>query len=237
MLSTLTHRDRQPELMDQPGIDEDAHRRALDGIRRVNLLCSAVPLMFRSLRQLAQNGSHERPLRVLDVGSGGGDVAIRLARRAERAGLPIEMHGCDLSPTAVEMASERATTAGVGGVHFFQHDAIASPLPAGYDVTMCSLFLHHFDNEQAVHLLRRLAAGAGRAVLVDDLLRTKLGYALCWVGCRIISRSPMVHVDGPLSVRAAFRVDEAKKLADDAGLQGATFRRHWPQRFLMTWIR
>jgi 2-polyprenyl-3-methyl-5-hydroxy-6-metoxy-1,4-benzoquinol methylase len=237
MLASLSHRDRQPELMDQPGLDEVSHRHALRGLRRVNLLCSAVPLMFRSIARLAKAHDAARPLRVLDVGCGGGDVAIRLARRAARTGLPIEVHGCDLNSTAIEIASGAAREAEVERIHFFQHDAIANALPDGYDVTMCSLFLHHFDDQQAVHLLKRLGDGAARAVLVDDLLRTKLGYALCWVGCRIITRSPIVHTDGPLSVRAAFRLEEVRRLADDAGLHGATFRTHWPQRFLMSWIR
>ena len=102
---------------------------------------------------------------------------------------------------------------------------------------MCSLFLHHLANDEALQLMRSMASAARQAVLIDDLLRTQWGYALCWVGCRILSRSPIVHVDGPLSVQGAFTVPEVRSLADQAGLSGARIKRHWPERFLLSWER
>jgi hypothetical protein len=80
-----------------------------------------------------------------------------------------------------------------------------------------------------------MAAAARRAVLVDDLVRSRLGFALVWMGRYLLTSSPVVHVDGPLSVRAALSIGEARDLAERAGLQGCTIRRHWPERFLLTW--
>jgi hypothetical protein len=102
---------------------------------------------------------------------------------------------------------------------------------------MCSLFLHHFDDDSARTLLMKMREAATVAVFVDDLLRTTLGYTLCWIGCRILTRSPMVHYDGPQSVRAALTMEEARQLFAQAGYDRATFRRHWPERFLMQWSR
>jgi hypothetical protein len=55
------------------------------------------------------------------------------------------------------------------------------------------------------------------------------------VGCHLLSGSRVVHVDGPISVAGAFTPGEALSLAEQAGLQGATLTRHWPQRYLLTW--
>jgi hypothetical protein len=60
---------------------------------------------------------------------------------------------------------------------------------------------------------------------------------LAYVGTRLLSASPIVHVDGPLSVAAAFTCVEAQELARRAGLEGATVARRWPFRFLLTWSR
>ncbi len=232
----LKLRRLEPELMDQPNLDPAAHQAALDGLRRVNSLTTAPRLLWNALRPLAAVRSPQNPLRVLDIGSGGGDVLIRLARRARQARLPVEFHGCDMSDSAIAIASTAAAKAEVA-VHFFRNDVLADGVPAGYDVVMCSLFLHHFDDAAALDLLQRLRAAADQMVLVDDLLRTRLGYALCWIGCRILTRSPIVHFDGPQSVRAALTLDEAQRLFQQAGYDGATFRRHWPERFLMQWRR
>ena len=91
-----------------------------------------------------------------------------------------------------------------------------------------------------VHLVISALVGASFAVLFGGLVHGTgegLGYGLAWIGCRLLSRSPMVHVDGPLSVQNAFTVDEARSLANKSGLQSARIVKHWPQRFLMTWQR
>jgi 2-polyprenyl-3-methyl-5-hydroxy-6-metoxy-1,4-benzoquinol methylase len=224
-------------MMDQPDLPLAERRLALSGLKRVNYFCSAVPLTWRFLRRIAMQRGPAEPLRVLDVGSGGGDWIIRLAKRATAAELPMILHGCDMNPTAVSLATKAAQRARVSGVEFFGGNVLSDALPGPYDVVMCSLFLHHFSDDEAEEILKRMAAASTHAVLVDDLLRTRLGYVLCRVGSQIISRSHVVHVDGPLSVRAAFTLPEAKLLAERSGLTGAVFRQHWPQRFLMQWTR
>ena len=47
-----------------------------------------------------------------------------------------------------------------------------------------------------------------------------------------------VHLGStPLSVRAAFTLEEIGEMSRDAGLEGAVILPHWPQRFLLKWIR
>ena len=119
---------------------------------------------------------------------------------------------------------------------FFALDALAGPLPGGYDVVTCTLFLHHLGEHDAVELLREVGAAARRLVLVDDLIRSRLGYALAAVGCHLLSGSRVVRYDGPASVAGAFSLAEVKSLAERAGLTGALIETHWPQRFLLSWM-
>lgn len=235
-MASLTYRDRQPELMDQPELDAAVHRRALRALKRINAISRIEQAVWREIALLAAE-QRDRPLHVLDVGSGGGDVAIGLARQSTLQGIPLEVHGCDISPTAVEHATEAAAHAGISSVRFFEQDAFRDPLPEQYDVVMCSLFLHHHDDAEAEALLRNMAAAARRAVLIDDLVRSRIGYLMAWFGGRLLTRSRIVRIDGPLSVRAAFTVEEVSRLAERAGLLGAKVRRHWPQRFLLSWIK
>jgi hypothetical protein len=44
-----------------------------------------------------------------------------------------------------------------------------------------------------------------------------------------------VHSDGPISVEAAFTVDEMKAMARQANLHGAKISRCWPARMLLEW--
>lgn len=235
MLSFLAQRDRQPELMDQPGLDGDEHRRALNGLRTTNSISRTASVLWRAILTANIVADNQRPLRVLDVAAGGGDVITVIRQLAENDGVAIEAHGCDINATAIDHARATAARAYCPDVSFFQFNALADTLPETYDVIICTLFLHHLGCDDAQQLLRRMAQAAQKCVLVDDLIRTRLGYAYASVGGRLITRSRIVHTDGPLSVRAAFTIPEARQIAVDAGLPNAHFRRHWPERFLMTW--
>lgn len=232
-MPTLTRRDRQAELMDDPAIDPADHQAALAGLRRVNRWSRSPAIVWPAIRDLAQSSDH--PIRVLDLACGGGDVTRDIARRAKKAQLPIEISGCDIHPFAVEYSSVGETPANPPAVSFFQLDVLKDELPNDYDVLMCSLFLHHLSDEEALQFLTRLMNATRRLVLVNDLCRSRLGYALAWAGCRLLTRSPIVHHDGPLSVQAAFTTDEIEKLTKEAGMSGARITHHWPQRFLLSW--
>jgi hypothetical protein len=133
----------------------------------------------------------------------------------------------------VEFAAERARKVGLE-VRFFQHDAGDGALPGGFDLAFSSLFLHHLSDEQAVAFLGRLRT-AGKKIFVQDLLRTRLGYLMAVATTKVVTRSPVVHVDGPRSVRAAFSLEEVREMALRAGVGGARIERCWPERFSLAW--
>jgi SAM-dependent methyltransferase len=234
-LKFLAGRDRQPELMDQPGLDREAHRRALDGLRAANAISRTSQVIWRGIREAGIARGNGRPLRILDIATGGGDVAIGVAKLAAGQGIAVEVHGCDINATAVEYARSVAERAKLSNTKFFQFNALVDPLPEEYDVLMSTLFFHHLANDDAKQLLGRMAKSARHCVLVDDLCRSRLGYFYAWAGGRLLTRSPIVHADGPLSVSAAYTIPEFRQLTQDAGLRGVELRRHWPQRFLMSW--
>jgi SAM-dependent methyltransferase len=233
-MTFLAERCRQPEIMDEPNLDPPAHRQALRGMERFNFFSGSSRILWKPLRELLRQ--REGPVRVLDIATGAGDVCVALHRRARRAGLNLIVHGCDVSPTAVAYAQERAARR-QADVHFFTHDVVQGDLPSGYDALVSSLFLHHLDNEQAVDLLARMGRAAGALVLINDLRRARGGYFLAWLATRVLSRSHITHVDGPRSVEGAFTVAEAAALAERAGLRGATVTRYWPYRYLLAWKR
>jgi 2-polyprenyl-3-methyl-5-hydroxy-6-metoxy-1,4-benzoquinol methylase len=228
LLRSLSRREIAPELMDDPRLDPAEHRRALTGLRRLNRWSRAAAAFWPTLRRLALGG---KPVRLLDVATGSGDVPLTLARWAKAAGFEVEVHGCDVSDTALSVARSRAV--GVNAT-FFRHDAVADPLPGGFDLVTCSLFLHHLPVAEVVTVLRHMA-DAGRAVVVSDLARGRLNFVLVWLASHTLTRSRVVRFDGPVSVRAAFTPAEVRQLAEEAGLGGATVQRLWPCRMLLTW--
>ena len=174
---------------------------------------------------------------MLDLACGGGQVIVSLAGRAARHGIRAEWIGWDRSPVAVEYARTLAVRRGVKAVRFEIGDALRGSMPDEVDVALCTLFLHHLEDQDAMALLRKMKEASGTGVVVSDLRRTALGAAFTWVGCRLLSRSDVFLEDGMRSIAAAFTTEEARRLAAQAGLDGARVSQVWPQRWLLEWRR
>jgi SAM-dependent methyltransferase len=231
LLPELTSRRLEPEVMDDPGLDPASHRQALAGLSTVNWFSNSAGILWSKIGQLARSTS---TLSLLDVASGGGDVAVGLWRRAARAGVRLQVLGLERSPLAIAVARERAKET-AGQVEFAQADVLADPFPAGFQVITCSLFLHHLDETCAVALLRKMADAASDLLLVNDLHRSRGGYLLAQAACRLLSRSAVVHLDGPASIAAGFSMQEAAAFCQKAGITGASVERRWPSRLLLAW--
>lgn len=234
----LAVRRREPELMDGAGLDRALHEEALTALHRVNRVSGTSGRAWREVTRLWEEG--RRPVRVLDVACGGGDVLLDLSGRARRRGVQVDLVGCDSSAVALEWARARASEAGEGDTFrptFEQLDVTSDPLPRGQDLVLCTLFLHHLSEEEAARLLVAMAAACSGVLLVQDLRRTLLGFALAWLGLHTLTSSQVARADGLTSVRAAFDLAEARALVHAAGLAGAEVRPCWPQRFTLRWAR
>lgn len=224
---------RQPELMDDPALAAADHLHALDALAVINAVSGTAWQLAHAVERMlaARVVPTDRPVEIVDIGCGGGDVTVALARRlASRR--TVRVVGVDNSPRALERARHLAARAGVD-VAFTVRDVVADGCPP-CDIAVSSLVLHHFDDAQAATLLRSLAAAARRGVVISDLLRSRVGLALAVLGTTVLSSSRVARVDGPLSVKAARTVTEYTRLCAEAGLAGAVVRRIWPERVLVS---
>lgn len=230
-------RQREPELMDDPNVDQRAHRTALAALRRSNRWLGVDPLLVKTVDAIAPTNE----TRILEVGAGGGGLVKALVAHSRKTQGQYRLIGLDRSPFAIANAQNHLGQSQNSLSHaarFAAGDALQLPFAdQSIDIVICSLLLHHFDEDDAVRLLQEAARVARRAVVIADLDRSAPAWLLTWVVTRIMSRSRLFHVDGPRSVRAAYRPTEALQLAARAGLATAMVRRVFPFRWTMIWQR
>ncbi|HEX8723350.1 MAG TPA: class I SAM-dependent methyltransferase [Pyrinomonadaceae bacterium] len=105
-------------------------------------------------------------LKVLDVAAGHGLYGIAFARQNPGA----EVVALDW-PAVLEVAKENAQRAGVAERHStIGGDAFGADFGSGYDLVLLTNFLHHFDHETCVRLLRKVRdslADGGAAVTLE----------------------------------------------------------------------
>ncbi|HET8926861.1 MAG TPA: methyltransferase domain-containing protein [Microbacterium sp.] len=219
------------ELMDDPDCDPQRLAATLRRFDLVNRLVAGWGGVARRhlLPRLARLG---RPARVLDLGCGGGDVVIRLARLARRAGVDVAWTGADPDERAIAVARARTGAAGgaeSGGAEFRCADA-ATLLAEGerFDAVISNHTLHHLGAGLAAFVTqsRRLSQGI---VLHGDIARSRAAYALYTVGITPLAPGTFLRTDGLRSIRRSYTRDELQRALDDA--QPGTWTVHTPGAF------
>jgi SAM-dependent methyltransferase len=233
--------ERHAELMDDPALPAADHMLALGALARINALSFTARHLAAAIARLVAGRPATRPLVVVDLACGGGDVTVDLACRLARmlprpasGGPSVRVIGVDKSDRGLDRARDLAARRGCGDVEFQAGDLLADICPP-CDVAVSSLFLHHLDDDEAAVVLSSMAGSARLGGVVSDLLRSRAGLALAVLGTTILSTSRVARVDGPLSVRAARTVAEYRDLLARAGLTHAHVRRIWPERCLIEW--
>lgn len=200
----------QPELLD--ALPPEQARASLGDLVRLNRDFGGHGVLRRLFRSLAPPAE---AFSLLDVGAASGDMGATVRRMYPRS-----------TVTSLDyLASHLAAAADprVAG------DAFRLPFrPKSFDYVFCSLFLHHFTNEQVVALLTSFAAQARRAVVVIDLERNPIPYFFLPATAWLYRWNRITLHDGPISVEAGFRVRELRELAEQAGLSAPEVRTHRP---------
>ena len=224
----------EAEMMDDSALDDRRHRQALGGLHRINGLSG----VERTLWPLIQNlfNGELSTLSLLDIASGSGEIPIKLAERARSRGLHLDLAACDFSPLARNVALEKSETANLK-MRYETIDVTQASLASlgSFDVVMCNLFLHHLEEEAAIHVLREASQITNRLLVINDIRRDWLNLLLANTVPRILTRSKVVHVDAVRSVRAAYTDREFRSLADKAGLRHVRVRNVFPKRMILTW--
>ncbi len=157
--------------------------------------------------------------RVLDLGCGPADVAVRFAR----AFPGWQIDGVDGAPAMLELGRAHVAAAGLAArVRLYRAVLPHDPLPGGdYQVILSNSLLHHLHRPQVLWQAVRAAAGSGAAVYVTDLRRAADERSLRQLLDTHSAPEPAVlRRDFEASLRAAFTAREVRAQLATAGLAG-----------------
>jgi SAM-dependent methyltransferase len=201
MRNPLTPRRRRGfEILDAPDVDPQLVRRSLDDVVKANTLFggtnSAVDELRRCLQDLPRNAT------LLDVGTGLGDIPARARSVAAQRRILLTTIGLD-SAKVLASACRKALDWSVCG------DGRRLPFADNsVDVVMCSQVLHHFDNEEALTLLREMNRVARCRVIVSDLHRSWISAVGLWLVSFPLRFHAVSRHDGVVSVLRGFTTGE-----------------------------
>ncbi|TAP43904.1 class I SAM-dependent methyltransferase [Arthrobacter sp. S39] len=196
------------EKMDMPDCDPVRLERTYRQFGLVNGALSGWRRLYRQeIRPLL---SAESATTLLDVGSGGGDLATRLSRWAAKDRVRLHVTGIDPDGRAHAFAAGRPPLAGVD----FRQAHTTGLLREGlsFDVVISNHVLHHLQPAGLQQFLADSEALARTKVLHNDLRRSPAAYALFAVAA-LPFRGSFIREDGLTSIRRSYTPQELAALA------------------------
>lgn len=196
------------EEMDRPDCDPARLDRTYAQFALVNRAVSGWRGIYR--RQLRPRLAAGTATTLLDIGCGGGDVPVLLARWAARDGLRLEITAIDPDPRAAAFAARWRSRAGVT----FRRQSAAELLGAGarFDVVVSNHVLHHLGAAELTGFLAESAALSTGTVIHNDLRRNAAAYAL-FSAAALPFYGSYIRQDGLTSIRRSYTAAELRAAA------------------------
>jgi len=215
------------ERMDSPDCDPQELRNTYRQFGRVNSWISQWKSIYKSkirphLRQNSQNS-------LLDIGFGGGDIPIALARWAAKDEFNLSITAIDPDPRAINFVAELDYPPNIA---FLQCDVSElNPSEEKFDFVISNHLVHHLEKKELLNILEQSRELSTNTVIFNDLRRSDWAYMLFNIFSRPIFRSSFITEDGLTSIKRSYTKTELQTVVP----QDWTVQNLFPFRLMLTY--
>ncbi|MEM6644492.1 MAG: methyltransferase domain-containing protein [Bacteroidota bacterium] len=226
----LKERSTEIEIMDDLEISGPVVDQTLKELNTINKTLGGNQISISAFKRIAKG---QQQLTLADLGCGGGDIMLQIAKWCRRARIKLSCLGVDANPNIIAYAKENTKS----------HQEISyQPLnifsqefqQMKFDIVHCCLFLHHFTDEQLIKIFKTLKSQANIGVIINDLHRHPVAYWSIKALTYVFSRSTMVRNDAAVSVARGFKRSELIRILEQAGIQNFDLSWRWAFRWRLT---
>jgi SAM-dependent methyltransferase len=227
------HRSTQSEIMDDFDLKGDDMKKVLTDLKNVNKWLGGNNISIKGIIKLLLEGAKEQTITILDLGCGDGEILRECARFAVKEGYNFQLIGIDANTFILEEARRRSMD--FENITFLEKDVFSSEInELDYDIALCTLFLHHFSNEDLKVLIQRFLDHAKIGVVVNDLHRSRLAFWLFKMVSYLLLKTSIARTDGLISVARGFKRKELETLSKEINSSVSVISWKWAFRY--SWI-
>lgn len=220
------------EEMDRKDCDPVLLRRTYAQFPLVNRAVARWGRIYAEL--IRQKLPKDRPVSILDIGCGGGDIAIALTKRALADGFDVQVVGIDPDVRAYEYAKQAGLRSALPAERLSFRQVTSQELVAEgqlFDVVISNHLLHHLDEQQFSALLADSEQLASGTAIHADIRRSRMALTLFSIATLPLAKSSFIRRDGLLSIRRSSTAAElARKVRP-----GWQVHSRAPYRNLLLW--
>ena len=230
-LVDTSNRSSKTEIMDDFTLEGVLLRDTLDKLEIINRLLGGNSVTISGLKKILKNQSKNKTITIVDLGCGNGDILRDVAQFGRKNNYSFKLTGIDANLAAIEYAKELSKD--YSELNFKKIDVFSEDFKEqSFDIVLCTLFLHHFKNEELMPFLKTITEKAKIGIVVNDLHRHRLAYYLFkLIGFFI--KNEMVREDGLTSILRAFKKKDLENIAKELNVH---FSVQWKWAFRYLWI-
>jgi 2-polyprenyl-3-methyl-5-hydroxy-6-metoxy-1,4-benzoquinol methylase len=226
----FAQRSTEPELMDCPDSSGQLLSQTLRQFEWINRYLTPSHRLLRRNVLKRMRAEPSRDWTMLDIGSGGCDLAIWLIGLCRQERISLVITCIDHDTRVVEFS--RQLVKPYPEVILLQADAtmlLADSPPQHWDFIFSNHLLHHLTTPDVIHLLRQVVFACRVQCIMSDLVRSRLNYFLYSACAKLLLRHSFAYEDGRLSIRRSLTLEEASRLvAEDPGLKSLCVQSMFP---------
>ena len=224
-------RSDQTEIMDDLSLEGPLLRDTLDKLATINKFLGGNNVTLNGLKVLLKNHSKDKPIIIIDLGCGGGDVLRDIAQWGRKKGYIFKLIGIDANADAVYYAQTLSKK--YPELSFKQCDIFSEDFQKlNFDIALATLFFHHFKESELICFTEQLVKKAKLGVVVNDLHRNRLAYYLYKL-ITIPINNEMIVRDGLTSVLRGFKRKDLITISETIGVK---YQIKWKWAFRFQWI-
>ena len=188
-------------------------------LRHINNWFGGTRTTTSLLQRIAYETGQSR-LSLLEIGAGRGDLPVQARSRLAAANIDLKVTLVDRIPSHLPQNTANAVAA----------DAMRLPFrDDSFDVVSCCLFAHHFEPDALRFLVKEALRVCRKAVLINDLIRSRLHLSLVYLGFPLFASRLTWH-DAPASVHRAYTLGEMRSILAGLPAKRLEITRHYLYR-------
>ena len=232
MAINTTHRTSASEIMDDFELEGEVLKDALDKIAKINQLLGGNRLTLKGVQELLKQ-SKKVEIVIVDVGCGNGDMLRTLADFGKKNNLKFQLIGIDANNFTVKHAQKLSEN--YSNIKYRCEDIFDKEFKVlKYDILLCTLTLHHFNDYEIMYLLDVFHTNAATGIVINDLHRNSIAYRLFQVLCFVFRLNTMSREDGLTSILRGFKKEELLQFSKKLNFKN--YKIHWKWAFRYQWI-
>lgn len=234
-MSRFSQRSLQKEQMDDLECSGEVLEQTLRELKTINRWLGGNQVTTLGLDQVVEDFP-QPDYSICDVGCGGGDMLRIIHEWAKERKHKVRLTGLDANPNIIELAKKRLGD--LSGIQWDVQNVFSEEFRnSKTDILTCTLFTHHFTDDELVSLLKSFQQKANLGIVINDLHRNPIAYFSIRFLTSLFSKSTMVRNDGPISVLRAFSRKDWERILSNAGTSNYRLSWHWAFRWQLVILK